>query len=76
MKSYQWKTDTHVFETHVEDGNVILTAKSSISVMSPSHKFLLSRADSEGLRDILNDAEFDIRTGVSSETVKEEVENV
>tara|TARA_R110002020_G_scaffold475112_1_gene708599 strand:+ start:1359 stop:1586 length:228 start_codon:yes stop_codon:yes gene_type:complete len=75
MKSYQWKTETHVFETHVEDGHVILSAKSRISE-NPSCKFLLTKADSEGLRDILNDAEFDIRERVGFGDVLEEVKDV
>ena len=75
MKSYQWQSDAHIFYTQVVDGHVILSVKSRISD-TPAHKFLLTQSDSEGLRDILNDAEFDIRTGEGSEKVMEEVPHV
>ena len=74
MKSYQWKTDTHVFETHVEDGHVILSSKSRISE-SASCKFLLSKDDADGLRDILSEAVLDIQY-LSAHTELEEVPNV
>lgn len=48
-----------MFETHIEDGHIILSAKSRISD-TPSCKFLLTESDCDGLRSIFLEVSADL----------------